>query len=119
VAQELGRQWKEIDEEAKRKYEQMAQTGKSLYDAEMRDYKAGKRPCVNPGVAAGAGGQVVMANCQMPPQQQQQQVMGMAQQGASVYQPQQALLAAGGAQLAPNDEPDDDDDDEDDVEDGE
>lgn len=44
VAQELGRQWKELTEEMKRKYDEMAQRDKGRYEVEMRDYKAGKKP---------------------------------------------------------------------------
>lgn len=56
VAQELGRQWKDLSEETKRKYEEMAQRDKGRYEVEMRDYKAGKKPAPRkPAGAAGSG----------------------------------------------------------------
>jgi len=41
VAQELGRQWKDLTETEKKKYEEMATRDKARYEVEMRDYKAG------------------------------------------------------------------------------
>lgn len=54
VAQELGRQWKDLTDDTKRKYEEMAQRDKSRYEIEMRDYKAGKKPA-SKRPATGAG----------------------------------------------------------------
>jgi len=40
VAQELGRQWKDLTETEKKKYEEMASRDKVRYEGEMREYKA-------------------------------------------------------------------------------
>jgi len=40
VAQELGRMWKELTEQEKKTYEEMATRDKGRYEVEMRDYKA-------------------------------------------------------------------------------
>jgi len=44
VAQELGRQWKDLTEDMKKVYEEMAQRDKGRYEIEMRDYKTGTKP---------------------------------------------------------------------------
>jgi len=59
VAQELGRQWKDLTEPEKRKYEEMVTRDKSRYEVEMRDYKAGgggggKKPAGRGGASASA-----------------------------------------------------------------
>jgi len=41
VAQELGRQWKDLTDVEKKKYEEMATRDKARYEVEMREYKAG------------------------------------------------------------------------------
>jgi len=41
VAKELGRQWKDMDANDKKEYEEMSNRDKARYEAEMRDYKAG------------------------------------------------------------------------------
>jgi len=51
VAQELGRQWKELTDTEKKRYEEMATRDKARYEVEMRDYKAG-----GTGAGGGAGG---------------------------------------------------------------
>lgn len=48
VAQELGRLWKSLPEEMRRKYEEMTARDKSRYEIEMREYKAGKKPAKRP-----------------------------------------------------------------------
>lgn len=44
VAQELGRRWKDLTEEEKKSYEEMAIRDKTRYEQEMRDYKVGSNP---------------------------------------------------------------------------
>ncbi|KFD52701.1 hypothetical protein M514_06357 [Trichuris suis] len=55
VAQELGRMWKELDEEQKREYEDMAVKDKVRYEQEMKEYKSGGKKQAtgrsNPGAA--------------------------------------------------------------------
>ncbi|OUC45858.1 HMG box [Trichinella nativa] len=43
LAQELGRMWKALNDEQKRKYEEMAIKDKARYELEMKDYKSGKK----------------------------------------------------------------------------
>ncbi|VDP02661.1 unnamed protein product [Soboliphyme baturini] len=55
IAQELGRMWKELTDEQKKKYEEMALRDKLRYENEMKDYKSGKKPAPktnNPRTAA-------------------------------------------------------------------
>lgn len=54
VAQELGRQWKDLTEAQKKVYEEMAGRDKGRYEIEMKDYKCGKKPMAgrNPHAAA-------------------------------------------------------------------
>jgi len=57
VAQELGRQWKELTETEKKRYEEMVTKDKARYEIEMRDYKAGSGGAVGGGKKpAGRGG---------------------------------------------------------------
>jgi len=57
VAQELGRQWKDLTETEKKKYEEMVTRDKARYEIEMRDYKAGTGGPVGGGKKpAGRGG---------------------------------------------------------------
>jgi len=56
VAQELGRQWKDLTETEKKKYEEMVTRDKARYEIEMRDYKAGTGGGVGVKKPAGRGG---------------------------------------------------------------
>jgi len=57
VAQELGRQWKDLTETEKKKYEEMVTRDKARYEVEMRDYKAsGGGPPASGKKPAGRGG---------------------------------------------------------------
>ncbi|KAJ9528945.1 hypothetical protein QJQ45_000486 [Haematococcus lacustris] len=40
ITSELGRQWKEVDEGAKKKYHEKAEAEKARYKTEMKDYKS-------------------------------------------------------------------------------
>jgi ABC-type transporter MlaC component len=53
VAQELGRQWKDLTPEEKKKYEDMAARDKERYESDMKEYKStGQAPKKKPAVAA-------------------------------------------------------------------
>jgi len=56
VAQELGRQWKDLTETEKKKYEEMAQRDKGRYEIEMRDYKASTGQPAKKSRGGGGGG---------------------------------------------------------------
>lgn len=86
VAQELGRMWKALTEDEKKVYEKMAYDDKHRYEAEMKDYKAGRKPGSSTPQQQQQQQQPGTAMQQQQPQMQQ---MHMQQQVMSVQQMQQ------------------------------
>jgi len=67
VAQELGRQWKDLTETEKKVYEEMAQRDKGRYEIEMRDYKASTgQPAKKVRGGGGAAAAAVAASTSAP-----------------------------------------------------
>lgn len=65
VAQELGRQWKDMSEEVKKRYEEMAVKDKARYEVAMQEYKAGAGAMVGAGAKRGRG--VATTSAAVPP----------------------------------------------------
>lgn len=87
VAQELGRMWKALTEEEKKVYEKMAYDDKHRYEAEMKDYKAGRKPGSSTPQQQPQQQQPGTAMQQQQPQMQQMHM----QQAMPVQQMQQGM----------------------------